>query len=68
MDVWQLIVYVVASALALRSLALLMASHKQQFEAKLLVDEITSRQEAEGQTQASDDEADEQPIPHRVAA
>lgn len=43
MTIWSWLLYALASLLALRSLAALMANHKRQYHEKLVRDEIERR-------------------------
>ena len=58
MDVWQLVLYLAASVLALRSLVSLMASHKQQYKRELVAVAL-AEQKANKKKPPPEDDAEE---------
>ena len=56
MELWELLLYAVASLLALRSLIVLMIHHKHAYMAEFFAEEVERRKKkASEQEQASDD-------------
>ena len=71
MDVWQLVLYAVASLLALKSLTSLMTDHKVRFKKRLVAEELMRQKDAKKKARAErakQSKEEESPQDGRVAA